>query len=176
MNFTLESALPNEGTLDVLPNQALELLFSSPLDRASLGLGLEAVTDFIDVLVATTGDPVAGLWTLDTFDRRLVFTPQPAWPGPGQEIVVMISPDLLEELHNIDTSRTRREKTINARQQSARIGSVLMALPGMSRPRVIEEVEQTRVAQSNIALIGNELQVAFALRRMLVGRPRTKRC
>lgn len=95
--FELESSSILKDQTGVSPDEPLILLFSTPLLRTALGDQLEAVSDFLTIEQLNTNESILGEWNLDTFDRRLVFTPQPAWPSPGIEISVTISPELLDQ-------------------------------------------------------------------------------
>lgn len=94
--FELSAVSPSDGALDVAPDTVVEITFSNSLSRDELGADLSRVELFVEIRRAADGAPVPGAWRLESFDRRLVFTPADDLETPGVVHEIIISPALLD--------------------------------------------------------------------------------
>ena len=94
--FEVESIFPIAGADNVSPDVVVEVLFSKPLDRRNLGGDLSLLDDFIRLVESASETAVSGEYELDTFDRRVVFTPDSPLKTPAVSYELLISGDLLD--------------------------------------------------------------------------------
>ncbi len=94
--FKLESVVPASGSETVSPDQVIELRFSSPLDRSSLGDNLSELPSLIELVRRDTGARARALYELDTFDQRVVIRPETRWAAPAVIYEIHISGQLLD--------------------------------------------------------------------------------
>jgi hypothetical protein len=97
--FVVERIVPADGAVEVARRAQIEIYLSRSIDRDSLGPGLDRIDEL--VLIERDGGnaaPVAGAYSLDSSDTRIVFVP--AAPLATPAVVYRIS--ILEGIEDID--------------------------------------------------------------------------